>query len=302
MNSNVEYLADGIVTLANSSANKFGLRSMYIDKLRGTLIPHYKYYFTLHNSHFTLLSRDLEMYYEDANKFDSIKSKEGYISSGNKYLDNILAGGFKKGSIILLELEPDTNRRFLALFLSSFVLNNIRSGGISFIISAADRPYTSTLKYIEPFCTKEDLKRLVFFAFEYTEEKGYMIKLLTNDIDKNNEIFIETYTNLSKYNKIAITYDLGWYEMRNENALNILRTRLANTTRSIKKNGDVEIIINRSNLKSMPFSEVISDLHLKLWEEEGVPLLSIKKPFKGIYELLEDKSKKYPAYLLIPIV
>lgn len=115
---------------------------------------------------------------------------------------------------------------------------------------------------------------------------------------------------MSKYDEVmhrygkspVITYDLRWRELSAKERIDELISRIITGLREIRSNGCVEIIINTPHMKSYEFSKQAADIHMKLVEEDGIPLFIITRPYRGIYMFLFDNSKGYPYYRLIHMV
>ncbi|MEM0442383.1 MAG: ATPase domain-containing protein [Candidatus Nitrosocaldus sp.] len=303
------YICDGIISLSYTIKNGFKLRKMSIEKLRGVRIDCPVLPFSLDCSFFHVinpLQNRCVLPTDDSRLFEPHKSMEGYISTGNKQLDAILGNGVKQGSVILLEVG-DVNRQVLAYFLACIVLNTLRSKRPAITISSSERPYKSILRYLQAFCTREEINDYyTLFIFEKRDGKDepYLANELTDDIVENERIFMNKYEEvMSRYGKSPlITYDLRWREMSASDRLGELISKLISGIRMIRSNGCVEIIINAAHMKSYEFSKQAADIHIKLVEEDGIPLLVIKRPYKGIYMFLFDNSKGYPYYRLIQMV
>jgi archaellum biogenesis ATPase FlaH len=243
----------------------------------------------------------------DSKLFEPKESIEGYISTGNKQLDRILGNGIKQGSVVLLEVG-DVNRQVLAYFLACIVLNALRSKRPAITISSSERPYKSILRYLQSFCTREEINDYyTLFIFEKKSNSGdepYLANELTDDIIDNERIFMSKYDEImSRHGKSpVITYDLRWREMSAKERVDELISKIIVGIRKVRSNGCVEIIINTPHMTSYEFSKQAADIHIKLVEEDGIPLFIITRPYKGIYMFLFDNSKGYPYYRLIQMI
>ncbi len=304
------YICDGIISLTYTIKNGFKLRKMNIEKLRGVKVDCPVLPFSLDDGFFHVinpLQNRCLLPTNDSKLFEPKESIEGYISTGNKQLDRILGNGIKQGSVVLLEVG-DVNRQVLAYFLACIVLNALRSKRPAITISSSERPYKSILRYLQSFCTREEINDYyTLFIFEKKSNSGdepYLANELTDDIIDNERIFMSKYDEImSRHGKSpVITYDLRWREMSAKERVDELISKIIVGIRKVRSNGCVEIIINTPHMTSYEFSKQAADIHIKLVEEDGIPLFIITRPYKGIYMFLFDNSKGYPYYRLIQMI
>lgn len=162
------YICDGVISLTYTIKNGFKLRKMNIEKLRGMKVDCPVLPFSLDDGFFHVINpiQNRCLLPTDGKLFEPNESMEGYISTGNKQLDGILGNGIKQGSVVLLEVG-DVNRQVLAYFLACIVLNALRSKRPAITISSSERPYKSVLRYLQSFCTREEMNDYyTLFIFE----------------------------------------------------------------------------------------------------------------------------------------
>ncbi|MBC7110067.1 MAG: hypothetical protein H5T46_03530, partial [Archaeoglobi archaeon] len=100
-----DYLVDGVIELRREIVDEAVIRKMTIHKLRGCPIPQPEYLFTLKGGKFRVFSPFSYEAPKEPKLFEPLEDPdENRFSSGSKSLDEIFGGGFRKGSVILLEL------------------------------------------------------------------------------------------------------------------------------------------------------------------------------------------------------
>ncbi len=158
MSIRADNLIDGIITLDQSFYKSYRLREMQIYKLKGTGINRSKIGFTLTNGRFRTFSPlSHKINFNKINNFIFFPHKEKTFSTGNQRLDHKLKGGFKKGSIISLEIEEEVDRfAFVPIFVP-LVLNFVSQGYGALVISAWDQHTSAVTRYITPFVNKKFL-------------------------------------------------------------------------------------------------------------------------------------------------
>jgi KaiC/GvpD/RAD55 family RecA-like ATPase len=297
--STVAYLVDGVITLEHYN----NLRSMRLDKMRGMSINDKRIFYTLENSHFTPISKLSSILYKIDNKsiFEPI-IYNNKLSSGNKDLDKVIS--VYKSNAILIETALNRDRRMLGVIMLNFILNNLRTGGSAIIINTPDKPYSSLLNQIKPYCKEEDLERLLILSVEENlPALNYLESISYSDLKGScNKLVCNRYPELKKKTKdkpTILTLDLGMCETQlTSDALDIVKSNIVKLTKIFRDNGDYIIFVDTTGYKSMLFLLNIVDLHLRLYTEEGVSFLQAIKPYNGTYGVELDVSKGYPSYKL----
>jgi archaellum biogenesis ATPase FlaH len=150
----LDYLVDGIVTLKFNQFSHIPFREMNLTKLGGIDIRNNNFLYTLNNGIFKT--------YEPSSHYDhildhilssprnksDIQEKVIKIDSGHFSLNKDLKGGFTKNSIILLEHHPDTEIRYIILFLFNFIINCINNSNLLLLDNKIARDITSILNFI----------------------------------------------------------------------------------------------------------------------------------------------------------
>jgi KaiC/GvpD/RAD55 family RecA-like ATPase len=103
----LDYLGDGVLYLNLSHCNGRRIRELDLLKLRGCEIRQPKYIYTLLGGRVRTFEYSRYTKPESPRPFEPIVPlDEGYVSTGNAELDDMLQGGLRKGSITLLHLSP----------------------------------------------------------------------------------------------------------------------------------------------------------------------------------------------------
>jgi KaiC/GvpD/RAD55 family RecA-like ATPase len=102
--SSLDYLVDGVVRLEKEVANNRLLRKLYLEKVRGKRIENPAYLFTLKDGRFTCFGNGIQINYAPAELPKVEKEKGRKISTSIWELDNILDGGFERGTFNLFEV------------------------------------------------------------------------------------------------------------------------------------------------------------------------------------------------------
>ena len=305
-NTDMDNLIDGIITLDQSFYKSYRLREMQIYKLKGTGINRSKIAFTLANGMFRTFSPlSHKINFDKKNNFVFLPHKEKIFSTGNQRLDNKLHGGFKKGSIISLEIEEEVDRfAFVPIFVP-LVLNFVSQSYGALVISAWDQHTLAVTRYITPFVNKKFLNKyfkIIGRANETKKDKkhskqisSYIIPGIESDFLNTFNMWEMEYEDLrNRTEGCLVTVDFSFVELQYQNELLNIQKAIINFTSSIRSSNDLLIMISRPNYKSLEVMKSVSDIHLKLLEFNGAVMLAAIKPQFFLYNVQTDQNAGYP--------
>ncbi|MEM2919345.1 MAG: ATPase domain-containing protein [Candidatus Nitrosocaldus sp.] len=298
----VSYLVDGVITLDMEYRDGFRMRKMRFDKMRGVEVKHSIVPYTLKGSRFTPLPVGLNYSYpEHPRYFEHIDAGEGLVSTGSKDLDEALHGGVRKGSIMLLERDQSVSKGYVVHILSCMVLNALRSNMPTFTTPAPYVPVKSIMKYVRPFCKPEELRLYTIFTKDeehYDNDDHVNICRLTDDAVFNVNQTCALYMDaINRYKSALLTCDTSLATV-NYNMNDVL-----NGMKKVKASDGILFMISGKDSPLFNAVQSISDVHMRVWEENGVTLLRLVRPYNGVYAmLLESSTKGYPSYRLIEVV
>lgn len=124
--SHLDYLGDGIVVLRNSVHGSNRVRTVDIEKLRGSSIRNWRYLFTLEGGRVTVVARDLDLQGVPLTRNDG-RIPDGRGSFGWSELDRLF-GGAPLGSLTLLEIGAGMPMELLEKMEAALVAEHLRQG------------------------------------------------------------------------------------------------------------------------------------------------------------------------------
>jgi hypothetical protein len=311
-NTDIDNLIDGIITLNQSFYKSYRLREMQIYKLKGTGINRSKIAFTLTNGRFRTFSPlSHKINFDKINNFVFLPHKEKTFSTGNQRLDHKLKGGFKRGSIISLEIEEEVDRfAFVPIFVP-LVLNFVSQSYGALVISAWDQHTSAVTRYITPFVNNKFLNKYfriigmdndIKNVLKKTSEQrpSYIIPGMEGDFMNTFKIWKKEYEELrTKTDGCLITVDFSFVELQYQNELLDIQKAIINFSNQIRSSNDLLVMVSRPTYKSLDVMKSVSDIHLKLLEFNGAVMLAAIKPQFFLYNVQTDQNAGYPRSLFL---
>src|SRR5467141_657089 len=205
-------LVDGIVTLSSSELDGRRLRPIVVNKLRGLRVKSDRALFSLDKGKFNLLPNT--QFESDSSKRPHILSPvphtESFFSTGSQDLDNMLKGGIRKGSSILIDVNNTVPTMGVRLLLRIINANFVNQGGFSCIVpfsTVSSENVAESLRPIVGETTFNERVRIMEYNHELPEEK-WRVPLKGNPLDDFTlfgKIWKEVETDSSS---IVLTIDL----------------------------------------------------------------------------------------------
>lgn len=308
-NTDIDNLSDGIINLDQSFYKSYRLREMQIFKLKGTGINRSKIAFTLTKGRFRTFSPlSHKINFDNTNNFVFFPHKDRTFSTGNQRLDHKLKGGFKKGSIISVEIEEEVDRFVFVPIFVPLVLNFICQRYGALVISAWDQPTSAVTRYISPFVSKELLN--TFFRIigreddvksdvDY-ERPPYIIPGIESSFLKNFTLWEKQYQELrTKSDGCLVTVDLSFVELQYQAELLDIQKAIINFSSKIRSNNDLLVMVSRPSYKSLDVMKSVSDIHLRFFEFNDAVMLASIKPQFFLYNIQTDQNAGYPRSNLL---
>ena len=299
-----EFVVDGIIILRKQLRDGYTIRKLEIAKMRGTRIDETRLIFTLHEGFKVLTPLRFEPI-EKPRRFTPISNPPDLFSTGNIQLDEIL-GGFRRGDTILVELGEDISPIVPFLMFGTLEANFITSRMGVLIGSSGGMNVDRIINFAERYgITREERERLMRILVRGTEEMRApcTIDVTLEDVGDSFRIWNEEKQALMKASGKPVLKML-FIDIINE------YFSLHNTRRVLEK----EIILTKNEdslllLFSSPGSEELqqyaskmSDLHLRLFNEQGVILFHGTRPRTTLYALETTDSEGYPKLELTPLI
>jgi hypothetical protein len=331
--SSIEFLVDGVIVLNQNFYRSYRLREMQIEKLKGTHISRARVPFTLEGGRFRTFSGLSQRHLINRNNnFVPTSHSNGFFSTGSPELDHKLDGGFKKGTVISIEIEEDVDRFVFVPILAPIILNFISQDHAAFVIPASDQYGSAVAKYITPYAPKDKITKFlrIFSSADGSniqenskmpegEKSGtpfssfHSATSSTAPLDNSTYLFLNTEKTFSQTfilwlntrNKLrqqshgcVMTIDYSFVELEYQNEIQLILKSIIEMSRLTRRSNDLLIMVSRPNYRSLDVMRSISDMHLRIFEYDGVLMLAATKPQLFLYNIQTDFSSGFPSSIL----
>lgn len=177
-----EFAADGLILLSKEELEGRTLRRLEVKKLRGTLVRHSKYIFTLKGGFKVIVPRRPKHHGVLRKERKRLPNTKDRFSSGIWGLDNMLGGGFERGSVHLY--EADVPEQVIWGILGPTIYNFVVNGGGVMILPWMGYPPSSIAEACIQILGRESVEKQVrILGFHASkEQRPYIVKLSGRDL------------------------------------------------------------------------------------------------------------------------
>ena len=296
--ASLEYLVDGVIETSQHYYKTYRIREVSLEKLKGVPIKRPKIPFTLQNGRFQAFS-SLNTQRQKPTKFLQIQDSDSKYSTGSKDLDTKLGGGFRKGSVIGIEIDSDVDRFAFVPLLSPLALNFIAQGNSLLISSSSDQDVSAVVNYLSPYVDKQLLKNFKIFGHTFGSKLDYVIEREGLDFETSYREWQKTYNHLKENSKpLLMSADYSFLELAYQSEEKTILKSLIENSRMIRHNKDLFVIISRPGYKSLEIMKSVCDLHLRMFDHEGTIFLSALKPQLFLCNMQSSFETGYPQLIL----
>jgi KaiC/GvpD/RAD55 family RecA-like ATPase len=299
-----EFLADGILILKRAEVDGRLLRLLNILKTKGHRIVTPRMLFTLENGFEVHPPLREPKAAPGGSEWKTIPDSDGKYSTGNRDLDNILDGGYDRGSYVLLDMGENVPDPLRHLLTNRLMLNFIsQSRGVTVVPrpdSNARKIKDALAKYISEDKIQKFLR--VFEKSPYTTEETIAIPYEGVNAEVDYEYYVDAWKQLKEQTEgrpilriVAEETDEYTYGAKGILAL------IPQSIRRTAIHGDLSIAIVAPHLECTGHLANLANTHLKIREYHGYTLLYGVKPRTEIHIAEIDLSDGIPELRLHPV-
>ena len=299
----LDYLVDGVVSVEALEMAGSDIRKIHLLKLRGVGMSQSRYLFTLHKGVFTSFEQFRFSYPGNtivpSPVTDPAHSK---ISTGSLDFDEILGGGYQKGSFNLFEITSGVGDSFYSILLPTFI-NHLNMGRAMLSIPTEGTSVETEKRMISPFTNGDNFPKQ-FKGFEIRDQKGRAppyVEAFSGNVYKDMEIFYQSkHEMMRQYGSPLLDYiglDSMEYSYGWEN-IGAVIGQIASVTKTTE---NVVVAVAKHGQK---ITDSVAHMATTHWKFENVDKTLVMYgivPKTGMYVAQLDFGSGYPQVRLVPI-
>jgi hypothetical protein len=301
-----EFVADGIIVLKRRLLERRPFRELEILKMRGSPTPEVQAVFTLKDG-FKVFTPFKPKPVERPGRFKPRPDTEDVFSSGSSDLDEMLGGGYPRGSLALMEVDGRVSIPQYHLVTIPTAWNFVAQGRAVVIVPSMGVDHTIVRRRaFEGGFTADEVNSLLrIFVRQYPELKlePYIVTFKGEGASEDFEKYAGVAAELRRRTRKPLLHIIGVDTLVDtygeKEALWLIRTGLT-ISRAM---GDLFIALLKPGYPRV--AEVLgatADVHLKVTREHGVVLIYGVKPRTNLHVLEMDVSEGYSMPKLMPII
>ncbi|WP_340819105.1 gas vesicle protein GvpD P-loop domain-containing protein [Methanolobus sp. WCC4] len=301
--TSLDYLVDGVVSLEIADISGRDIRKINLLKMRGVELSQSRYPFTLDGGTFRSFEPFKVAYPEQTQVPqplpDPIESK---VSTGIHDFDEILGGGYQKGSFNLFEITSGVGDSFYSLLLPTFI-NHLNLGRGLLSLPTEGTSVETEKRLISPF-TGDDNFHGRFTGFEIRDAKGMIppyIEPFSGNVYKDMDVFHKSKNEMMRQygsplldyiGLDSMEYDYGW------ESVGSIIGQMASIT---KTTDNVVLAVTKYGQR---ITESVAHMATTHWKFENVDKTLVMYgivPQTGVFAVQMDFLSGYPQVSLIPM-
>lgn len=299
------FLVDGVIKFSHSTIEGRRIRQIHLNKLRATEIAQPAYLLTLKDGRFLCFDPFVNETCEVENEqWVPIPDLKTHYSTGTADLDELLQGGYAKGSYNVIEVDENVSNEEYYSVVRPILLNFISQGkGVFAVLTGGDHADSmkADLTCYIPEETFDNSFRIADY-FTHKTDSPYIMALGTRNKDeavrtwKSNLEFLR-----GPENKPIIDFT-GFDTLEYLQGGGVAIKQLLEAVAKIKISEDIGIGILKPGLKLTQEIMNMADTYLKITDINKCPCIYGIKPKTIIYGIVADEEKGAPHIKLVPIV
>ncbi len=299
----LQYLVDGVIHLDRFQIENRDVREIQMVKLRAIGIKQPAYLMTLEGGRFRCFEPFSSIDHPEDITWKSTEDSEDTYSTGIKDLDDILDGGFSKGSYNVLEVKENVSNEEYMLIIRPLFLNFLsKNRGVLATLSGGTHPdilKRDLVRFLSGDLFDERFRIVDYFS--YQSDEPYMMALGGKKRDELGKIYTTNIREISDNGSTPILdytgFDTVEYLRGDEIAIRELLEAVSNT----KVSQNLGIGIVKHGLKLSSEIKNMSDNYIEITSVNNTPCIYGIKPKTGIYAIVPHEEKGSPYISLIPI-
>jgi len=301
-----EFIADGFMLFRAKKLDERLFRDVSIKKMRGTIVKEDEIGFTIEGG-FKAFSPFETKPADKKEKFKPLPNSPEKFSTGSEELDQLLDGGYPRGSTVLIETSKNVSTQQYHLILSPTPWNFLaREAGVIVIPSSGVDHNIVWKRAMESGLPKESINRhlrVCMFRSPATGKEPYAVKFEGKSVDEDFERYLKVAEELIKETAQPPLHVVGVDRLIAHYGIDDTIKVLNLSATMNRENGSLSIFLLKPNYPRVPeYLNAIVDVHLKLIREHGALLLYGLKPRTRLHFIEMDVSEGYPLPKITPVL
>ncbi|HKW05335.1 MAG TPA: ATPase domain-containing protein [Nitrososphaerales archaeon] len=298
--TDLDYLLDGVVVLRRKFHEGMIVREIELKKLRGVSIKQSRFLFTLDSGKFRYLPPISTYDFGGDSVGEPIPNLDSKTcSSGNKVLDSILEGGFKHGSLNLVEIANDVPTGARNLFFRTVFSNFVNTGHQILYV-----PFVGFAKGeigdLLPNFSKETISSNVSTMW-FDSSKSKKSDVLHGELVQDLELLYsksEYMREESSKPVLAVFFEDAMEGLYGKESV---AKELARSVTTLKANGTVRMQVTSPDSALLSELRAMCDSSLRIEMIHGTPVIFSTKPSSVLNGMVADMRNRGKVSL-VPIV
>ncbi len=301
-----EFIADGVIHLRVERLEERLFRDISILKMRGTEVREYEIGFTIKDGFEAFTSFEPRPI-ERKERFRPLPDLPEKFSTGSRELDDLLDGGYPKGSTVLLEIGRNVSILQYYLILLPTYWNFLAKGAGVIVIPSSGVDHNIVWKRsLESGLSKDSLNRqlrICSFKSPATKEGPYMFEIEGRSIDEDYQRCLDIVAELQKETRRPLLCIVGVDRLlANYGTNDTVKVLNSSATLTRESGGLLFLVLKPGYPRVSEILNAFAEIHLKMIQKHGALLLYGLKPRIRLHFVEMETTKGYPLPRLIPIL
>ncbi|MEM3703344.1 MAG: ATPase domain-containing protein [Candidatus Bathyarchaeia archaeon] len=300
------FVADGIIRLKRGCLERRPLRELEIFKMRGVPVPETRLVFTLKDG-FKAFSSFKVIPVDKPQRFQPQPDTNGFYSTGSQDLDEMLGGGYPRGSPALIEIGENVSTFQYHLIVAPTAWNFATQGRGVIMIPSAGVDYKIIIRKAEEAgLTSEEinsLSRVCVKDYPGIKLEPYVVAFKGERISEDYAKYLEVERELMERTRQPVLRVTGADMLIDaygpKEALSVFKV---DAVRIRETEGLGIILLKPGHPKLAKILGSIAETHIKIIREYGKIFVYGVKPRTNLNVLEMDTSKGYPMPKLNQII
>lgn len=301
-----EFVADGIIYLKKTKFRDRVLRELEILKMRGVPTPEPCLIFTLKDGFRVFLPFKVKSITKPR-RFEPQPDTERRFSTGSPDLDEMLGGGYQRGSTVLLEIDEHISTFHCHLLIAPTDSNFLVQGrGVIGIPSRGVDHNLVKRWFEEEGITRDEINKLLRICVkEYhgLKPEPFIVTFKGEDISEDYARYIKAEEELRERTGQPVLNIIGVDTLVDIYGVKKVVPFLRDCATRVRETNGLSIFILKPDYPRLArVLGALADTHLKVTREHGSILVCGIKPRTNLYVLEMDVSRGYVLPKLTPII